>query len=375
MPPISGRVVFGKFDLDLTTGELRKSGTVLRLEPQPANLLCLLVSEAGKLVGREAIRRRLWGESTFVDYNVGVDYCVNRIRSVLCDRARAPRYIETVRGRGYRFIVPVRRERAFAEPTLAVLPFANLNTDPDRDYLADGMTDALITELARIRTVRVISRQSVLHLKGSSRRLDEVARDLGVDGVVEGAALHEGGRVRLNAQLILMEPERHVWAHSYECEISAVLTTQRETARAIAECVATALIPTGAVMASPVPALPVAPEVIETYFKAVSELYKATAESIGKALQYFRHITIEAPDFALGLAGHASCLFSLGWFGNAPAAEVFSGAKQMALRAVEVDDSLSVAHHVLATMHWVLDWDIAAAGREFRRAIELGPSN
>ena len=130
MRATSGRVAFGDFDLDLATGELRKSGTVLKLEPQPASLLCLLVSEAGKLVGREDIRRRLWGESTFVDYDVGVDYCVNRIRSVLCDQARAPRYIETLRGRGYRFIAPVQRERPFAEPTLAVLPFANLNGDP-----------------------------------------------------------------------------------------------------------------------------------------------------------------------------------------------------------------------------------------------------
>ena len=133
-----------------------------------------------------------------------------------------------------------------------MLPFANLNGDPARDYFADGVTDALITELARIPAVRVISRQSVLHLKGSSRKLDEIARDLGVDGVVEGAALHEGNRVRLTAQLILTEPERHVWAQSYDCDMSAVLTTQREAARAIAACVATALRPASAVMPAPV---------------------------------------------------------------------------------------------------------------------------
>jgi TolB-like protein len=137
-------------------------------------------------------------------------------------------------GRGYRFIAPVTRER-FAEPTLAVLPFANLNRDPEKDYFADGVTDALITELARIPALRVISRQSVLHLKGSGRRLEEIARDLSVDGVVEGAVLHEGHRARLTAQLILMEPERHAWAQSYDCDMSAVLTTQSEVARAIAD--------------------------------------------------------------------------------------------------------------------------------------------
>src|SRR5664279_1110611 len=218
----------------METSELRKSGRLLKLQPQPVRVLCLLVAKAGELVSREEIRRLLWGDSTFVDYDVGVDYCVNRIRSVLSDKARAPRYVETLPRRGYRFIAPVKRHRPFVEPTLAVLPFANLNGDPAREYFADGVTDALITELARIQVVRVISRQSVIHLKGSSRKLDEIARDLGVDGVVEGAVLHEGNRVRVTAQLILMEPERHAWAQSYDCEMSAVLTTQCDAARAVA---------------------------------------------------------------------------------------------------------------------------------------------
>jgi TolB-like protein/Tfp pilus assembly protein PilF len=383
MPTISGQVGFGEFELDLETGELRKSGTILKLQPQPASVLCLLVSEAGKLVSREDIRRRLWGESTFVDYDVGVDYCVNRIRSVLCDKAHAPRYIETLPRRGYRFIAPVKRRRPFAEPTLAVLPFANLNGDPDREYFADGVTDALVTERARIPTVRVISRQSVLHLKGSSRKLDEIARDLGVDGVVEGAALHEGNRVRLTAQLILMEPERHAWAQTYECDMSAVLLTQREAARAIAACVATALRSTGAVAPASIPAGPEgawprgrpAPEILEAYLKARFELEKASAEGLVRALQYFREITLKAPDFAPGLAWHSACLMALGFFGHAPSREVFPSAKQLALQAVAADDSLSEAHQVLAWMNWLLDWDLAAAEQEFRRAIELSPSN
>src|SRR5512146_1451657 len=243
MPPISGRVSFGTFELDLELGKLRKSGRTLKLRPQSMRVLCLLVSEAGRPVTRDDIRRLLWDDSTFVDYDLAIDSCVNRIRSVLCDEARTPRYIETLPRRGYRFIAPVKRERPFAEPTLAVLPFANLNGDPAQEYCADGLTDALITELARLPAIRVISRQSVLHLKGSSRKLDEIARDLGVDGLVEGAALHEGNRVRLSAQLILTEPERHIWAQSYDCDMSAVLATQRDAARAIAEHVATALRP------------------------------------------------------------------------------------------------------------------------------------
>jgi len=372
-------VSFGEFELDLEAGMLRKSGRALKLRPQPMRVLCLLVSHAGRPVSREEIRRHLWGESTFVDYDVGVDSCVNRIRMALRDKAQAPRYVETLPRQGYRFIAPVKRERAFAEPTLAVLPFANLNGDPARDYFADGVTDALITELARVPAVRVISRQSVLHLKGSSRKLEEIARDLGVDGVVEGAALHEGNRVRLTAQLILTEPERHIWAQSYDCDMSAVLATQREAARAIAASVATTLRPADAVMAATVTAgpkgAPVAPEIVEAYLKARFELDKLSAEGIGKALQYFREIAVKAPDFALGFAGHAACLFSLGWWGHAPTREVYPSAKHLALEAVAIDDSLSLARVVLAWMNLLLDWDLDGAMREVRRAIELSPSD
>src|SRR5512143_566666 len=138
MTPIRGRVRFGAFELDLENGRLCRAGKVVKLRPQPTRVLCLLVSQAGRPVDRTEIRRLLWGESTFVDYEVGVDYCVYRIRSVLGDKAQAPRYVETLPGRGYRFIAPVKRERPFAEPALAVLPFANLNRDPEKDYFADG---------------------------------------------------------------------------------------------------------------------------------------------------------------------------------------------------------------------------------------------
>ena len=370
---------FGNYELDRRTLELRKAGQKIKLAPQPARVLKLLVSRPGELVSRDEIRRELWGEATFVDFQRNLNYCVNCVRDVLGDTARSPRYIETLPRRGYRFVTPVERQRPFAEPTLAVLPFADLNGDPAREYFADGITDALITELARIKTVRVISRQSVLHLKGSSRKLDEIARDLSVDGIVEGGVLHEGNRVRVTAQLMLMEPERHAWAQSYDCDMSAVLTTQREAARAIAGCVATALRPDAAVTPTPVRAgaegAAASPEIIETFLKATAELGKMNAEGLGRSLQYFRDITARAPDFAPGLVGHASCLFSLGFWGHAPAREVYPTAKQMLLKAIAIDDSLGGAHMVLAHIFLFLDWDVVAAEWEFRRAIELSPSD
>ena len=370
---------FGDYELDRRSLELRKSGQKIKLAPQPARVLRLLADQPGKLVSRDEIRREVWGEETFVDFERNLNYCLNCIRDALGDTAKSPRYIETLPRRGYRFIAPVESQRPFAEHTLAVLPFANLNGDPAREYFADGITDVLITELARIKAVRVISRQSVLHLKGSSRKLDEIASDLGVDGIVEGAVLQEGTQVRVTAQLILTEPERHVWAQSYDCDMSAILTTQREAARAIASCVAKALKPDAAAIPSPVPrgpeSSPASPEIVETFLKAVTELGKMNAEGLGKSLQYFREITAKAPDFAKGLVGHASCLFALGFWGHAPAREVYPSAKLMLSSAIAIDDSLSEAHMMLAFMIWLLDWDLAAAEREFRCAIDLSPSN
>jgi TolB-like protein/tetratricopeptide (TPR) repeat protein len=375
MTVASGRVTFGPFELDLECATLRRSGRAVKLRPQPMRVLCLLVSREGRPVSRDEIRHLLWDESTFVDYDVGVDYCVYRIRSALGDNARAPRYVETLPGRRYRFVAPVERERVFAEPTLAVLPFANLNRDAETDYFADGVTDALITELARIPEVRVISRQSVLHLKGSSRRVDEIARALGVDGVVEGAVLHEGDRARITAQLILAEPERHAWAQGYECDMSAVLATQREVAHAIATCIAAALRPAGPAIPRQSAAPPAPPGITEAYLSARFEFEKMTGDGIGKALQYFREMTREAPGFAPGFAWYSACLFMLGYWGHAPASEVYPSAKHLALQAVALDDSLGRAHLVLAWMKLLLDWDLPGAVRELRRTIELEPSD
>jgi len=370
---------FGNYELDRRTLELSKSGEKIKLAPQPARMLALLASRPGELVSRDEIRRELWGEETFVDFDRNLNYCLTCIRDALGDTARSPRYIETLSRRGYRFIAPLERPRPFPEPTLAVLPFANLNGDPAKDYFADGITDALITELARIKALRVISRQSVLHLKGSDRKLDEIARELSVDGIVEGAVLLEGSRVRVTAQLIVTDPERHVWAEVYDCDVSAILTTQREAARAIAACVAMVLRAEPAVPSTHAPVgadgAPAAPEIVETFLKAMVGLGRQSAHGLAEALHYFGEITTKAPGFAPGLSGYASCLFSLGWWGHAPAREVYPTAKLMLEQAIAIDDGLDSAHMMLGFLIWLLDWDMAGAEREFLRAMELSPSN
>lgn len=366
---------FEGFELDRQTLELRKAGAKIKLAPQPARVLALLASRPGELVTRDEIRRALWGQATFVDFERNLNYCLNCVRDALGDSVRSPRFIETLPRRGYRFIARLHVERPFSEPILAVLPFANLNGDPAREYFADGVTDALITELARIPALRVISRQSILHLKGSTRKMDEIARELRVDAVVEGAVLNEGNRVRVTAQLILLDPERHVWARTYDCDLSSVLATQCEAARTIAECVAAALRPGTHVARPMVQMPPVAPGIVDIYLKGRIEFEKQSAEGISKALGYFREVTARAPDFSLGLVAHAACLLSLGFWGHAPTREVYPSAKQLALRAIGIDESLGKAHQTLAWMNWLLDEDPGAAELQFRRAIELSPSD
>lgn len=370
---------FGDYELDRTTLELRRSGRKVGLAPQPARALALLASRPGCLVTREELRRELWGDETFVDFDRSLNYCINCIRDALGDTAQAPQFIETLPRRGYRFVASVDRQRTFAEPTLAVLPFANLNHDAAKDFFADGITDALITELAHLKAVRVISRQSVLHLKDSRDTLRDIARDLGVDGIVEGTALHEGARVRVTAQLILMEPERHAWAQTYECDLSAVLATQREAAREIASSVGAALRPDAPSLPATEPARsapdPATPETIETFLKAVSALHQMSADGLQQALQLFRELTTNAPRFAPGWAGYGSCLFSMGWWGHAPAREVYPTAKALLAQAIALDHGYGISHTLFAYMLWLLDWDLAGADREFRRGTDLSPSD
>ena len=191
--------------------------------------------------------------------------------------------------------------------------------------------------------------------------------------------LHEGDRVRVTAQLILVEPERHAWAQSYDCDMSAVLATQREAARGIASSVASAMRPG----ASPAPTdeprraanEPPAPETIECFLLAVSELHQMSAEGLQNALRLFRELTITSPRFAPGWAGYGSCLFSMGWWGHMPAREVYPTAKAMLEQAIALDDGFGISHTLYAYMVWLLDWDLAGAEREFRRGTDLAPSD
>jgi len=364
---------FGPFEFDPSTGDLRKGGRRLRLAPQPARVLGLLAGRAGEVITRDQIRSDLWPRDTFVDFELGINHCLKQIRATLGDCAASSRFIETLPKRGYRFIAPVEHSGTVEVPTVAVLPFENLNHDPAVDYFSDGVTDAIITELARLKALRVISRQSVLRFKGTRKPLRDIARELDVSGVVEGSALHDGVRARITAQLILLHPERHVWSDTYDCDLAEVLVAERQVARAVAHGVKVALAPSErAVLAA---AAPVNPEAHEAYLKARHHGDAWTREGFEKSLHYLHCALSFDQDHAPAHAQLAWTLSRLGFWGHVPVESAFPPAKEAALRALALNESLSSAHEALGWVKWLYDRDLAGAEREIRRGIAVSPSD
>jgi TolB-like protein/Flp pilus assembly protein TadD len=380
-------VHFGLYELDPINGELRKGGTPIRVQPQPFKVLALLASRAGQLVSKEEIRCHLWGTETFVDVEKGMSFCIRQARSALGDNAKSPHFIETLPRRGYRFIAPVDR-RAPAEPramekietevpresVLAVLPFGNISTDPEQDYFSDGMTEALITELAQISTIRVISRTSVMKYKNLKRSLSQIARELKVNAVVEGVVLRSGRRVRIAAQLIDAATNRLLWADSYERELRDILGLQSAVARAIASRIKVQLTPEEQQRLSNHKV--VNPDAYETYLKGRYHWNKRTDRGMRKSIEYFgQAIQIDA-DCAVAYAGLADAYSTLGFYEDPARApkEYFSKAKIAAAKAIQLDEGLAEAHTSLGLVRWVYDWDWLDADRHFQRALALNPN-
>ena len=430
---LRGPLRFGVFELDLRAGELRKNGLRVRLQEQPFKVLAMLLERPGEVVGREELRKKLWPADTFVDFDHGLNKVINKIREALGDSAESPRFVETVARRGYRFLAevrfsdaaPVRRGELTTQPqpaaeiqpdlanklpflpstvwkilvlvlvplvaslaiwglhfwyhpspvvrSLAVLPLESLSSDASQDYFADGMTDELISDLGQISTLRVISRTSVMVYKHARKPLPQIARELNVDAVVEGTVLRSGDRVRITAQLIEASTDKHLWSQSYEGELRDTLALQNRVARAIADQIRINL--TTQEQAALKNEKVVNPEAYESYLKGRYFWNKRTADGLKVALAYFNQAIEEDPKYAQAYSGLADTYVLLGdWeYEVLSPDEAFPKAKAAAIRALELDNTLSDAHTSLASLG-MFDWDWQSAGVEFRRAIELNPS-
>jgi len=293
----------------------------------------------------------------------------------LGDLANNPRFIETLPRHGYRFLARVERESQedvrSAVESLAVLPLVNLTGDSNQEYFVDGMTDALITRLAQIGALRVISRTSAMHYKGTHKKLPEIARELNVDAVVEGTVTRSGERVRITAQLIHAPTDRHLWASHYERQATDILLLQAELASAIAQEIQVRVTPQEqARLAS---GRLVNSEAYEAYLRGRLHWNKRTEEGMKKGLELFQQALAEDPSYALSHAGVAESYNMMAYWGVAPPHEISPKAKAAANRSLEIDGSLAEAHAALGWSLFAYDWDWVEAERELRHAIELTP--
>jgi TolB-like protein/DNA-binding winged helix-turn-helix (wHTH) protein/Flp pilus assembly protein TadD len=403
----------------------------------------MLLEHPREVVTREELRQKLWSADTFVDFDVGLNTAIKRLRDALADSAESPRYVETLPRRGYRFMASVEdaipaiaprplpsigtgqaETASVAKPaedapaaakaglhprslwglalaaaaglalllalnlsslhhrvqgttippkiqSLAVLPLENLSGDSAQEYFVDGMTEELITDLGKIAGLRVISRTSSMHYKGTRKTLPEIARELNVDAVIEGAVLRSGDHVRITTQLVEAASDRHLWAESYERELRDVLTLQGEVARDVAKQVNIKLSQEEQTRFSS--AHPVDPKALEAYLKGRYELYKMTLEGTKKSVDYFEQALDKDPTYARAWAGLSEAL-SLPVPLNFHSQEVLAKAKAAALKALELDGALSEGHLSLGLV-LERDWLWSGAQKEYQRAIALDPNN
>src|SRR5713226_4789482 len=256
--------------------------------------------------------------------------------------------------------------------SLAVLPLENLSHDPEQEYFADGMTEALITDLSKIGALRVISRTSVMHYKGTKKTVPEIARELNVDGVIEGSVQRSGERVRITAQLIHAPTDTHLWAESYERELQNILALEDDVARSIAHAIKVKLTPQTQARLTGAHAVNV--EAHDDYLKGRFFWNQRTPEGLKKAIEYFRQALERDPKYAAAYAGIADAYYLLPSFTDVAPREAWPKAREAAQKALELDDTLAEAHTSLASIKCYQDWDWDGAGREFERAIELNPN-
>ena len=424
--PSTARVYrFGAFAVDARTGELTNAGRRTPLRDQPVQLLLALLEQPGELVTREELTRRLWPEGTFVDFDRGLNKAMNHLRDALSDSADHPQFIETLPRKGYRFIAPVTPVtldanvgesalagsqaagpkirlwlaaaalvaavslaialavkndvrgigrwigRTAATPhisSLAVIPLENLSGDSEQEYFADGMTDALITDLAKMGSLRITSRTSVMRYKGAKRPVKDIGQELDVDAVVEGTVTRAGSRVRITAQLIQVSTDMHLWAEAYERDVSEVLDLQRAVATDIARRINAVVRPLDR------PRI-VQPEAYGLYLKGRDAFYQYTSAGWQRAIEHFNRAIERDPTFATAYSGLADTYVVAGAYDAIPADEALTRGRAAAAKALELDDGLASAHYVLATARTWYDWDWQGAEREFRRALELNPND
>jgi TolB-like protein/DNA-binding winged helix-turn-helix (wHTH) protein/tetratricopeptide (TPR) repeat protein len=432
---VSGDFQLGPWLVRPSVNTITNNGTTVRLEPKVMEVLVCLAQHAGEPVSKEAIIKTVWADAFVSDD--ALTRSVSELRRALDDNAREPVFVETIPKRGYRILLPVRsvapesspqavfsdtgstginsiavricllvlgativvagivfglnvgglRSRFTATPApltiraLAVLPLQNLSTDPVQEYFSEGMTDALITDLAQISALKVVSRTTIMRYGRPDKPLSQIARELNVDGIVEGTVQRSGDRVRITAQLIYGPTDQHIWASSFDRDVKDMLALQGEVASEIARQVQVKILPEEQARLNTL--RPVNPKALEYYDQARFHLDGAAKleyhkgkrgilkEHLRQAEAYLDRALDEDPRFMPAYAA----LWDLMDETDAPRVEFLPKAKSTLKRGLELDDTNAELHIALARILIMYDFDWAAADREYRRAIELSPKS
>ena len=425
---------FADFELDPSRFELRRNGRALKLERIPMELLILLLEKQGDVATRQEIVDRLWGKDVFVDTEHGINTAIRKIRQTLRDDPEKPKFLQTVTGKGYRFVGAkngnsvllgpaeaqvnqVQRLRSSGSPetpspetepasgaqanknswrvaaalvillavvavalialrtrlfparqapkirSIAVLPLANLSGDKSQDYFADGMTDELITALAKNRNLRVVSRTSAMQYKGVSRPVKEIARELNVDGILEGSIERGTNSVHMTVQLIYAPTDTHIWAESYDRDFPHAISIPTELSQTIAEQIKLATSPS-----KPAPAIN--PEAHDAYLRG---RYFWLNFDTKQSLNFFQRAIDIQPDYAAAWSGLADSYSFAAVLGDPRPDEVMAKARAAARKAIDFDASLPESHCSMAGTAF-LSWDLALADTEIRRALDIDPN-
>jgi len=412
-------VRFGEYEANLRSRELRRAGATMRLPDQSFEILAMLLEQPGALVPREHLRNRLWPAETFVDFDHGLNNAVKRLRDALGDSADLPRFVETLPRRGYRFIgkidhtepdapVQIQKQRSKASPRyqrviifllsaglvtallffflrnmhwsgspqpphpmmLAVLPFQNLSGDASQDYFSDGLTEELITQLGELNgnQLGVIARTSSMMYKHTTKDVGQIGRELGVDYVLESSVRRDGDQVRITVQLIDTKTQVHLWAHSYDREVTHSIAVQEEVARAVAQQIRVKLATREAAQH------PLNPAGNEAYLRGRYFWNQFTENGFIQAASYFDQAVAADPKFASAYSALSDSYAFLIITNVIPPSEGWPKARDAAQRAVELDGALSDARLSLAHFRMHM-WDWKDADLEFKKALALDPSN
>jgi TolB-like protein/Flp pilus assembly protein TadD len=371
---------FGAFEVNLEARELRKSGLRLRLEEKPMQILELLLERPGQVVSRKLLQEKLWPD-TIVNFEFGLNTAVNKLRLALGDTAGNPRYVETVPKRGYRFIASMGALVATAieapqqppEVSVAVLPFQNVSSAPELEYLCDGISEAVIHGLSQAHRLRVVAWNTVRRYKGKEIDPRIAGKNLQVGAVLMGKVDQKAGAVALSAELVEAETGWRLWGHQCTRPIGELLDLQEEIARQVAlklqpqqSDAGRARLPTHYTENA---------EAYSDYLKGRYHAHRLSEDAMGESITYYQLAIEKDPKFALAHAGLADTYVLLAFTCAYPPDEMIPLARAAAEKALVLDGNLAEAHASLASITKVDQWDWAEAERAYRRCLELNPND